>query len=169
MNKANGMQTKGQTIKRALVLLTLATAGMVAGVTAAQAEVTTNEQVSLHFAGYVPCANGGAGEILSGTIDVHNLITSTANANHVSDQFQFQPHGSMVGAISGDTYRVTGVTRGTSTENLENGQYTLTYVNTFQLIGPGPGNNLLVHEIAHITRNGDDVIVQHDNLSIDCK
>jgi hypothetical protein len=168
MNKPSGMQTKGQTIKRALVLLTLATAGMVAGVTAAQAEVTTNEQVALHFAGYVPCANGGAGEILSGTIDVHNLITSTANANHVSDQFQFQPHGSMIGTISGDTYRVTGVTRGTSTENLQNGQYTLTYVNTFQLIGPGPSNNLLVHEIAHITRNGDDVIVQHDNLSIDC-
>jgi hypothetical protein len=168
MTKLRDVRTSGLTMKRVLVLLALATVGMAASATAAQAAVTTNEQVSLAFAGFVPCANGGAGEILSGTIDVHNLITSTVNANHVSDQFQFQPHGSMVGAITGDTYRVTGVTRGTSTENLQNGQYTLTYVNTFQLIGPGPGNNLLVHEIAHITRNGDDVIVQHDNLSIDC-
>ncbi len=169
MHNLNDLRTKGQTIRRILVLLTLALAGMAASVTAAQAEVTTNEQVSLAFAGFVPCANGGAGEILSGTIEVHNLITSTVNANHISDQFQFQPHGSMVGAITGDTYRVTGVTRGTSSENLQNDHYTLTYVNTFQLIGPGPGNNLLVHETAHITRNGDEVIVQHDNLSIDCK
>ena len=42
-------------------------------------------------------------------------------------------------------------------------------MNNFQLIGPGPGNNLLVHETAHITIDGDDVVVQHDNLSIDCK
>ena len=169
MTKLRDVRMRGLTMKRVLVLLALATVGMAVSTTAAQAAVTTNEQVSLAFAGFVPCANGGAGEILSGTIDVHNLITSTANANHVSDQFQFQPHGSMIGAITGDTYRVTGVTRGTSTENLQNGQSTLTYVNSFQLIGPGPGNNLLVHEIAHITRNGDDLVVQHDNLSIDCK
>jgi hypothetical protein len=169
MNKRSDVRAKGQITRRLLAVLTLTTIGILATVTAAQAQVTTNEQVPLAFAGFVPCANGGAGEILSGTIDVHNLITSTVNANHVSDQFQSQPHGAMVGAITGDVYRVAGVTQGTSTENLQNGQYTLTYVNTFQLIGPGPGNNLLVHEIAHITRNGDDVIVQHDNLSIDCK
>ena len=169
MNKRSDVRVKGQITRRLLAVLTLTTIGIVATVTAAQAQVTTNEQVPLALAGFVPCANAGAGEILSGTIDVHNLITSTVNANHVSDQFQFQPHGTMVGAITGDVYRVAGVTQGTSTENLQNGQYTLTYVNTFQLIGPGPGNNLLVHEIAHITRNGDDVIVDHDNLSIDCK
>jgi hypothetical protein len=141
---------------------------MAASVSAAQAEVTTNEQVPLAFAGFVPCANGGAGEILSGTIEVHNLITSTVNDNNTSDRFQFQPHGTMVGAITGDVYRVTGVTQDTSAESLQNGHYTLTYVNNFRLIGPGPGNNLLVHETAHLTIDGDDVIVQHDNLSIEC-
>jgi hypothetical protein len=169
MDKLSDVRTKGQTVKRVLLLLTLALAGMAASATAAQAAVTTNEQVSLAFAGFVPCANGGAGEILSGTIEVHNLSTATVNANNASDKFQFQPHGSMVGAITGDTYRVTGVTQGRSSESLQNGQYTLTYVNTFQLIGPGPGNNLLVHEIAHMTIDGDDVVVRHDNLSIDCK
>jgi hypothetical protein len=142
---------------------------MVASATAAPAAVTTNEQVSLAYAGFVPCANGGAGEILSGTIDVHNLIASTVNGDNISEHFQFQPHGSMVGAITGDTYRVTGVTQGTSTASLQTGRYTLTYVNNFHLIGPGPGNNLRVHEIAHMTINGDDVVVQHDNLSIDCE
>jgi hypothetical protein len=42
-------------------------------------------------------------------------------------------------------------------------------VNTFQLIGSGSRNNLLVHEIAHVTINGDEVVVvEHDNLRIEC-
>jgi hypothetical protein len=155
-------------MKRILALLAIATVGMAASVSAAQAEVITNDMASIGFAGFVPCANGGAGEILSGRIDVHNLVTSTVNDNHTSDRFQFQPHGTMVGAITGDAYRVTGVTQGTSSESLQNGHYTLTYVNSFRLIGPGPGNNLLVHETAHMTIDGDVVVVEHDNLSIEC-
>jgi hypothetical protein len=169
MDKLSDMRTAGKTIKRILVLLTLATVGMAANVTAASAAATTNEQVSLRTSGFVPCANGGAGEIVSGTIEMHILITSTVNGNNASDQFQFQTQGSMVGAITGDTYRVTGVERGTSAVSLQNDHYVLTYVNTFQLIGPGPGNNLLVHEVAHMTIDDDVVVVDHDDWSIDCK
>ena len=99
----------------------------------------------------------------------HNLITSTVNGNTIPRQFQFQPRGSMVGSDHRRHLPLTGVTQGTSTESLQNGEPTLTYVNNFRLIGPGPGNNLLVHEVAHMTINGDDVVVQHDDLSIDCK
>ncbi len=126
MNKRSDVQAKGRMTRRLLAVLALAMIGIVASATAAQAQVTTNEQVPLAFAGFVPCANGGAGEILSGTIEVHNLITSTVNDNNTSDKFQFQPHGTMVGAITGDVYRVTGVSQGTSTESLQNGHYTLT-------------------------------------------
>ena len=130
-------------MKRILVLLAIAAVGMAASVSAAQAEVITN---------------------------VHNVVTSTVNDNHTSDRFQFQPHGTMVGAITGDVYRVTGVTQGTSTESLQDEHHTLTYVNNFRLIGPGPGNNLLVHETAHVTIDGDDiVVVEHDKMSIECK
>ncbi len=66
---------------------------MPASVSAAQAEVITNDMTSIGFAGFVPCANGGAGEILSGRIDVHNLVTSTVNSNNALWQFQFQPLG----------------------------------------------------------------------------
>jgi hypothetical protein len=100
---------------------------------------------------------------------VHSLITSTVNGNKDVSQFQFQPQGAMVGAITGDTYRVTGVTRGTSGVSLQNDHYSLTYVNTFQLIGPGPGNNLLVHETAHLTMDGDEVVAEHHDLSIVCR
>lgn len=156
-------------MKRILVLLAIAAVGMAASVTAAQAEVVSNETVSYAYSGFVPCANGGAGELLTGTIDVHSLITSTVSGNLDSSQFQFQPRGSLVGTVTGDTYRLTGLTRGTYNESLQSGEYTLTYVNSYQLIGPGPGNNLLVREIAHLTRDGDDVVVHHDNFSIECK
>jgi predicted MFS family arabinose efflux permease len=161
---------KRMTMKHILALLAIATVGMAASVSAAQADVITNDMTSIGFAGFVPCANGGAGEILSGRIDVHNLVTSTVNSNNVLWQFQFQPlGGSMVGSITGDKYRVAGVTRGTYNASLDSDHYTLTYVNTFQLIGPGSRNNLLVHEIAHVTINGDEVVVvEHDNLRIEC-
>jgi hypothetical protein len=156
-------------MKRTLVLLAIAAVAMAASVSAAQAKLITNDWTSVGYAGFVPCANGGAGEILAGSIDVHNLVTSTVNGNHVSWQFQFQPQGSMVGAITGDTYRVSGVTHGTYEESLDSDQYVLTYVDSFHLIGPGPGNNLLVREIAHVTIDGsDDVVVGHDDLRIDC-
>jgi hypothetical protein len=156
-------------MKRILVLLAIAAVGMAASVTAAQSAVVSNETVSYAYSGFVPCANGGAGELLTGRIDVHNLITSTVNGNVDSWQFQFQPRGSLVGRITGDTYQLTGVTRGTYNEGLQSGEFILTYVNSYQLIGPGPGNNLLVREIAHLTIDGDDVVVQHDDFSIECK
>ena len=156
-------------MKRILVLLAIATVAMAASVTAAQAQVVTNETVSYAYSGFVPCANGGAGELVTGRIDVHNLITSTVNGNVDTWQFQFQPHGSLVGRMTGDTYQLTGVTRGTYTDSLQSGEYVLTYVNSYQLIGPGSGNNLLVREIAHLTIDGDDVVVQHDDFNIECK
>jgi len=156
-------------MKRILVLLAIATAGMAVSVSAAQADVVTNETVSYAWSGFVPCANGGAGELLTGTIDVHNLITSTVNGNVDSWQFQFQPRGSLVGRITGDTYQLTGVTRGTYNDIQQSGVYTLTYVNSYQLVGPGPGNNLRVREVSHMTLDGDDVVVRHDGFSIECK
>jgi hypothetical protein len=75
----------------------------------------------------------------------------------------------MVGAVTGDAYRVAGVTQGTFHESLDGDQFARTYVNSFQLIGPGSSNNLLVHEIAHLTINANgEVTAEHDELSIEC-
>ena len=155
-------------MKRILVLLAIATVGMAASVSAAQAGIVGNETSAYAYSGFVPCANNGAGELLTGTITVRNLITSTVNGNVDAWQFQFQPHGSLVGTITGDTYQLTGVTRGAYHDSLQSGEYTLTYVNRYQLIGPGPANNLFVRETAHVTIDGDDAVVQHDDLSIEC-
>ena len=43
-------------------------------------------------------------------------------------------------------------------------------MNDFRWIGPGPDNNLLIHEVFHITVNANgDTTVTFDNFSVDCK
>jgi hypothetical protein len=140
--------------------------------TVALAEVTTNERFPIApFLVDVPCANGGAGETLDLQGNLHVLLTSTVNGNNVSGKFHFQPQGvSGTGLVTGDTYRATGVTQGTFKGSLQNGQFTETLVNNFRMIGPGPGNNLLVHDVFHITINANgDVTVEHELLRVDCK
>ena len=155
-------------MKRILMLLALSATAALAIATGAQAQVVTNETVSYGYAGWVPCANGGTGELVTGTIDMHVLVTSTVNENVDVGQFMSAPRGSLVGQITGDTYRLTGVTRGTYIENLQGDRYVATYINRYRLIGPGPGNNLVVRETTHITRTGDDVVVHHDDFAIEC-
>ena len=155
-------------MKRILMLLALSATAVLATATGAQAQVVTNTTVSYGYAGWVPCANGGSGELVTGTIDMHVLVTSTANESVDEGQFMSAPRGSLVGQITGDTYRLTGVTRGTYIEHLVGDRYVATYINRYRLIGPGPGNNLAVRETTHITRKGDDVVVRHDDFAIEC-
>jgi len=153
-------------------ILTLCAVGaLVAGVSVAQAAVTTNDTQTIPFSVFIPCANGGAGEVVSGDLPLHTLITSTVNGNKVSGKTHFQPQGgSLVGETTGDSYRPTGVTQDTFNGSLQNGLFTQTFINNFRIIGPGPGNNFLVHESFHVTINANgDTAVTHDNVSEDCK
>jgi hypothetical protein len=146
-------------VRNALTLVALCALGLFASVAAAQAAPATNTTVSYAYSGFVPCANGGAGELLTGTIDAHILETSTST--------DFQARGSLVGSVTGDTYRLEATEHVTDVTNA-NDRGSLTYVNRYRLIGPGPGNNLVVRETAHITRSGDDYVVDRDEWSIDC-
>ena len=161
-------RTRGRALNRVLALLALCTLGVLTSATAAQAEVVTNETTSYAWSGFVSCANGGAGEELSGWIEWHDLITLTVNDHVYSYQLQFQPHGSLVGTITSDTYQLTGVTRAAYKDIPQSGEYTWTSVYSYQLIGPGPGNNLRLREIAHVTVDGDHVVIDRDDFSIEC-
>lgn len=118
---------------------------------------------------FIPCANGGAGEVvhLSGNLhEVINMTFDNAGGVHVKDHFQ--PQGiSGVGLTTGDKYQATGVTQ--DEFNAKVG-FEHTFINNFRIIGQGPGNNLLVHETAHITINANgDVTANFDHFSVDCK
>jgi len=137
----------------------------------AQAEVVQNVSVPVVISALIPCANGGAGEIVDFTGDLHIVVSLTINGNNVSGKSHFQPQGLKgVGQITGDQYNAVGVTQESFKGSLQNGQFEQTYVNNFRLIGPGPGNNFSVHENAHITINANgDVTASIDNFGTDCK
>jgi hypothetical protein len=137
----------------------------------AHAAVETNNTTDIALSEFVPCAAGGAGEIVDLAGPLHTLILFTINGNNVSGKFHFQPQGiAGVGETTGEKYQATGVTQESFKTALENGQANLTFVNNFRIIGQGPGNNLLVHETLHITINADgSLTATHDNFSMDCK
>lgn len=136
-----------------------------------QAEVVFNDSTEVALAVFVPCANGGAGEVVELTGPLHTLITTTISGSGISGVTHFQPQGiSGTGLVTGDSYRGTGVTTDQFRGSLVNGVFTATLVNNFRIVGQGPGNNFLVHEIFHLTINANsELTVLHDIISIECK
>jgi hypothetical protein len=137
----------------------------------ANAAVQVNDTTDISLTVFVPCAAGGAGEVVDHSGPLHTLISFTINGNNVSGYFHFQPQGiSATGETTGAKYQATGVTLESFKNSLQNGQANDTFVNNFRIIGQGPGNNFLVHETLHFTINADGTLtVSFDNLSIDCR
>jgi hypothetical protein len=155
-------------------LMTLGSIGAVLAVLVAapvRAPVVENDSIDINLAVFVPCANGGVGELVDLNGPLHILTTFTINGNKVSGKTHFQPQGiSGVGLDSGDKYQATGVTQDYFKGAFNNGQFNQTFVNNFRIIGQGPGNNFLVHENFHLTINANgEVTATHDNFSVECK
>jgi len=143
-----------------------------AGVAFSQAlAITTNEFVPFAQAALVPCANGGAGEVVlvEGTLHVQNHLT--INNNRLSLKTHFQPQGAEgTGTVTGDKYRATGVTQEQDSIPLINGAAEFTFINNFKIIGQGPDNNFLVHQTVHQTINANgDVTTTIVNQSVECR
>ncbi len=131
--------------------------------------VTNNFQQPLDMFVFVPCARGGAGELVHLTGTLHILFVDTIDAQGgVHSKFHFQPQGvSGNGLISGDKYQATGETQGTFNARVGS---EFTFVNNFKVIGQGPGNNFLVHENVHVTFLADGTLTANvDNFSVKCK
>jgi hypothetical protein len=117
----------------------------------------------------IPCANGGLGEIVSLSGNLHDLFHITIDGRGGGHfRVHDNPQGiTGVGQTTGAKYQATGVTQ--SQTNFTVGS-TDTFINNFRIIGQGPGNNFLVHENFHVTVNANGTVtVAHDNFSIECK
>ena len=153
-----------------LLLATVVVAGVVAGV--ASAGVTQNDvNQTIPWSDFpIPCANGGAGEDVSGTYPARTIPSpTTVNGNNVSGKYHFQPQGSdLTGSVTGDGYKATGVLQGGRSKAVSRTASSRqpTCANNYRLIGHGPGNNLLIHEVDHITVNANgDVTVTFETRS----
>lgn len=159
-------KTLSLTLMITLLILSLA------GVAFSQAlAVTSNQFVPFAQAVLVPCANGGAGEIVLVEGTLHIQSHTTINGNRVSLKIHFQPQGaSGVGLVTGDVYNATGVTQEHDAIPLTGGAFEFTFVNNFRLIGQGPGNNLQVHQTVHVTVDANGFVTSTvDNTSVECK
>jgi len=153
-----------------LVLALTLASSLAAAVSAQAIAITTNDFIPFAQGVLVPCADGGAGEIvlISGTLHIQNHIT--INGNRASIKFHAQPQGaSGVGLTTGDVYRATGETQEHDSIPISNGAFEFTFVNNFKIIGPGPDNNLLVHQNVHVTIDANgNVTTVVDNSSVEC-
>ena len=157
-------------MSRMRLVLAVGFAVLLAGSVPAGAEVITNERVD--FTGltvFVPCANGGAGELVALEGRLHRLFAVTidkAGGFHMKDHTQ--PQGLRgVGSVTGAKYQANGVD-----QQQMNGHVglTLTSMSNLRLIGQGRGNNLLVRETFHITVNANGVVTAlHDSFTAECK
>lgn len=141
------------------------------GPSLAATTLTTNNQFPTAILSFVPCANGGVGELIlvSGTLHVLNHVT-ISNSNNFQVKMHYQPQGiDGVGLTTGDKYQATGVTQ--STLHI-NGPLPIvsTFVNNFRMIGQGRDNNFLVHQNLHLTINANgEVTVTSVNQNVTCR
>jgi len=132
---------------------------------------TANDVVPIDITTFVPCANGGAGEFVHAVGRLHQVFTSVVNANGtVTVRSHNQPQGLKgVGLTTGDKYQATGVTQSTDQIGAPF-PVVSTFINNFRFIGPGPNNNLLIHEEGHLTINANGVLtVFVDHISEECR
>ena len=133
--------------------------------------VTSNMRIPIQLSQFVPCANGGNGEIVNLSGELHVVTAFTENANSVHISMHFQPQGvSGTGSVTGDKYQGTGVTRNDFNGDVATFPIVITAVNNFRIIGQGPGNNFLLHDNSHLTVNANGVVTDnHDNFSLQCR
>jgi hypothetical protein len=137
----------------------------------ARAAVVSNISSPITLQVFVPCADGGVGETIEVSGSLHELISVTSDSAgglHVTQQDNPQ-HVGGVGLTTGAKYRATGLTR-EEFSTTASGVFEFTFINRFDMVGQGPGNNFSVHETAHETVLPDGTVtVSFDNFSVTCQ
>jgi hypothetical protein len=135
----------------------------------AHAALVVNVSVPTERQVFVPCANGGVGEVIAISGELHALISVTLDANGgFHEHILFNPQGvSGFGLTTGLKYQGVGIA-----EEDINGTVgvTDTFVEVFDMIGQGPGNNFKLHVTTHITVNADGSLTSSvANIFSTCK
>jgi hypothetical protein len=82
----------------------------------------------------------------------------------------FNPQGVSGVSSSGVPYRGVGVTRTTASEAVLGPGETVTFVNVFRLVGPGPDDDRHVTTRTHVTVTpGGEVVVDSAETELECR
>jgi hypothetical protein len=114
----------------------------------------------LDFTRFVPCANGGAGELVhvTGTL-VWRISTSTDGSGGLHSTTHIRPTGvDAVGLTSGAKYQFISQSRDVFNQQGDSIGSVLMSVNISRLIGAGPGNNSWEHNLVHVTVNANGTV-----------
>lgn len=72
-----------------------------------------------------------------------------------------------VGLTTGNKYQASGGDYFVSSSGRPGNEFTL--VNNFLMTAPGPGNNVRVHELVHVTTDANGVVTADvENITVDC-
>lgn len=135
------------------------------------ASITSQATLPINMLVGVPCALEDSGDTiaLSGDLHVQSHWSSDGNGG-VHVELHFNPQGVVGVGSNGDTYRGTGVTRSQFNVAADGFPFTSTFVNNFRIIGQGSGNNLMVHQVSHLTINANgDLTASVGSTEVDCR
>jgi hypothetical protein len=138
----------------------------------AYAQATTpvkiNERTPFEGEFFVECAADGAGEVVQLTGEHHfrsHAILDSAGGTHIQTHSNIKLIGT--GLTTGDKYQ--GVLTLTNEVNVKKGIEN-TFVEEFNIIGQGNGNNFLAHITLHFTFNADGTATAEVlNIRDECK
>lgn len=157
-------------MKKFPVMLFLA-ATLAVLITPAKGAVTENFSVPISLSAFIPCLNGGTGEVVDFSGMTHTLITFTINGNSVSgvDHTNFQGV-TAIGETTGITYQGTGAGASGFKMSFVNGQATNTTTVTEHLNAPGFGTIFTFTVRVHMTINANgDVTVTFGDIDLECR
>ena len=126
-------------------------------------------QLERPFVAFIPCANGGVGEVVEGTERFGFLVTETRDrAGGTHQHLTFEDRGtSGVGQITGDVYRRVGAT--VETMNFDRIPFEETALFIFDFHAPGRGNDFKTHDLVHVTVTANGVTADVLNQTVECK
>jgi hypothetical protein len=135
----------------------------------AQSSVTTGNAVQpFSDTAFVPCANGGVGEVvvLTGRLHLHYVRVFTDGTSLAIGTLNLQG-ASGVGQTTGSTYHAVWSNPDTLNFHAQDG-VTSSFVNVYRIIGPGPGNNYSLQFTFHVTVVNGQLISFADNFVARC-
>jgi hypothetical protein len=152
-----------------IVVAVVLSMSLLAGPAFAGSTNTVVEDIPLNRTVFVGCARNGLGDTIVLTGRLHTVLTAVSAPNGaVLIRESFTPMGVVGTGEGGDVYRGAGSTT-TVTVTAAAGSAT-TALNSFLVVGPGPGNNLVIHTVLRFVVGSDGVEhVLVDEVSITCR